>query len=59
MYKILALPIIDVSAKITKLFFYKLGLIMVSLLYMSVYCIYCNVLIHGLKYQNNIIEVSI
>ena len=33
MYKILALPIINVSAKITKsYFFYKLGLIMVLLL---------------------------
>ena len=41
MYKILALPIIDVSAKITNSYFiYKLGLIMVSLLYMSVYVAY-------------------
>ena len=44
MYKILALPIIDVTTKITKSYFiYKLGLIIVSLLCMSVYCLYCKV----------------
>ena len=41
MYKILALPIIDVNAKITKSYFiYKLGLTMVSLLYICLYIAY-------------------